>query len=100
MELTAAIEALKAVKNKNVNIELYTDSKYVKDGIKSWLPRWEENNWKGSRKTEIKNIELWKSIAELRKQFEIEWYWVKGHSGDKYNEIADRLANEAIEENQ
>ena len=98
MELTAAIEALKVVK-KSVQIELYTDSKYLKDGIDKWLSGWERNNWKNSRKSEIKNIALWKDLSQLIKMHSVSWHWVKGHSGDKYNEIADELANAAIIEN-
>ena len=97
MELTAALEAIKAV-NKKVPIKIYTDSKYVKDGIEKWMQNWEKNGWKNSRKQAIKNLELWQELALVIKDHSISWNWVKGHSGDKYNEIADSLANEAIED--
>jgi len=97
MELIAAIEGIKAV-NKKVKIEIYTDSKYVKDGIEKWLANWKKNGWKNSRKTEIKNLKLWQELAKTVEEHTVSWHWVKGHSGDKYNEIADALANEAIVE--
>jgi len=98
MELTAVIEALKAVKNPAYKINLYTDSKYVMDGITSWIFNWKKNGWKSANKQPVKNKELWIELDELVQQFSISWNWVKGHSGDTYNDLVDRLANEAIEQ--
>jgi ribonuclease HI len=93
MELRAAIEALKAVK-KPIPIKLHTDSTYVRSGITEWIKKWQANGW---NKGKIKNIDLWEELYELTKQFEIEWIWVKGHSGHKYNDIVDQLASDAAE---
>lgn len=95
MELTAAIEALKAVK-KEVPIKIYTDSEYVKKGITEWIHGWKKSNWKNGK---VKNIELWQQLDALSSKFQIEWHWVRGHDGNKYNELADSLARKAIEEN-
>lgn len=97
MELTAAIEALRAL-NRRCEIKLYTDSKYVLQGITEWLDNWRKRNWLTSNKQAVKNADLWKQLDELSKQHDIEWVWVKGHSGDPGNERADELANEAIDE--
>lgn len=94
MELKAAIEGLKAIK-KPVKIEIFTDSEYVKNGITVWIKSWLANNW---NKGKIKNIDLWQELHDLSKQHEVEWHWIKGHSGNKYNEHADKLAREAIKE--
>lgn len=94
MELMAAIEALKQVKNPNVKIKLYTDSTYVMKGITSWIITWKKNNW---NKGKVKNVDLWQTLDDISSKFNIEWYWVKGHNGNKYNEIADQLARNAIE---
>ncbi len=98
MELTAAIEALKSFQNKE-NITLVTDSKYVKDGIQSWIQNWKKNGWKTSNKKPVKNKELWKELDELIVKHNIIWEWVKGHAGNKYNEKADYLARQYIEKN-
>ena len=96
MELTAVIEALKALKTTCI-ITLYTDSRYVMDGINQWLPNWKKNNWKTSnKKSEVKNIDLWQQLDELVQQHEIKWIWVKGHAGHSENERVDKLAREAI----
>ncbi|MBO5443607.1 MAG: ribonuclease HI [Alphaproteobacteria bacterium] len=96
MELTAVIEALKALKTTCI-ITLYTDSRYVMDGINQWLPNWKKNNWKTSnKKSEVKNIDLWQQLDELVQQHEIKWIWVKGHAGHPENERVDKLAREAI----
>lgn len=96
MELTAVIEALKALKTKCV-ITLYTDSRYVMDGINEWLPNWKRNNWKTTnKKSDVKNVDLWQVLDELVKQHEIKWIWVKGHAGHVENERVDKLAREAI----
>lgn len=92
MELKAAIEAIKSIK-KSVKIELYTDSQYVKNGITKWIHGWKLNNWNNGK---VKNKELWQELDMVTSKYEIEWKWVKGHSGNTYNEIADELAREAI----
>ena len=97
MELTAAIEALKEIKEP-CEIILYTDSKYVLKGIEEWIHNWKKNGWKGSNRKPVKNIELWKKLDELRDKHNIKWNWVKGHSGDPGNETADMLANRGLDE--
>ena len=98
MELTAAIQALKYFKNSQ-KIKLFTDSKYVKDGIQSWIQNWKKNGWKTSTKKPVKNKELWMELDALITKHNIIWEWVKGHSGNAYNEKADFLARRYIEEN-
>ena len=99
MELKAAIEALSAIKDRKVvEVKIYTDSSYVKNGITLWIKKWKENGWKRG-KEKVKNSDLWKELDSLNCDMEIEWYWVKGHSGDKYNEIADKLATDEIKKN-
>ena len=97
MELTAAIMALKEIKEP-CEIILYTDSKYVLQGIEEWIHNWKKRGWRGANKKQVKNIELWKELDELRDEHNIKWNWVKGHSGDPGNEIADMLANRGIDE--
>ena len=97
MELTAAIEALAALKQP-CHIQLYTDSKYVRDGITEWLPNWIRRGWKTASRKAVKNQDLWQRLNELTGQHEIEWHWVKGHAGDPGNELADALANRGLEE--
>ena len=96
MELTAVIEALKALK-KECSITLYTDSRYVMDGVLSWLPNWKSNGWRTSnKKSPVKNVELWQELDKLLSEHKIKWVWVKGHNGHPENERVDRLArNEA-----
>ena len=94
MELTAAIQALKAVKKSN-NIELYTDSQYVKNGINLWITNWKKNGWKTANKKEVSNKELWTELDLLNSEFEISWNWVKAHSTDKLNNEVDLLARDA-----
>jgi ribonuclease HI len=91
MELKAVIEALKNLKKK-CDINLYTDSNYVKNGITQWIFNWKKNDWKTTDKKEVKNKELWQELDSLVQRHKIEWHWVKGHSGNKYNEEADKLA--------
>ena len=98
MELTAAIEALKYFKDKQ-NITIFTDSKYVKDGIQSWIQNWKNNGWKTKAKKAVKNRELWEDLDELIAKHNITWEWVKGHAGNIYNEKADSLARQYIEKN-
>lgn len=95
MELKAVIESLKILKRTS-KIIIYTDSIYVKDGITKWIFNWKRNGWKGANKNPIKNMELWQELSDLVINHEIEWRWIKGHSGNKYNEIADQLAVKAI----
>ncbi|WP_421792473.1 ribonuclease HI [Hyphobacterium sp.] len=96
MELMAAIQALKAVKGKNKSIRLVTDSTYVKNGVTTWIHGWKRNGWKTSAKRPVKNADLWKELDEAAARHEVEWDWVKGHSGDPDNDRADELARLAI----
>ncbi len=96
MELTAAIEALNALK-RPCTVELHTDSQYVKNGLTGWIHGWKRNGWKTAQKKPVKNAELWQALDEAVKRHDIEWHWVKGHAGDEMNERADRLANEGME---
>ncbi len=98
MELTAAIEALQALK-RSCNILLTTDSQYVKDGITKWIFNWKKNNWRTANKKPVKNQELWIALDREISRHNIEWAWVKGHAGHPENERADELARKAIEEN-
>ena len=92
MELTAAIEALKAL-SEPCQVNLTTDSTYVKDGITQWLTNWKRNGWKTAAKKPVKNQDLWQALEHESTRHEIDWCWVKGHSGHPENERADRLAN-------
>lgn len=96
MELTAAIEALKALK-RSCNVELTTDSVYVKNGINQWLEGWKAKGWKTAAKKPVKNKDLWQALDEQVSKHRINWHWVKGHSGHPENEIADELANLGVE---
>ncbi len=94
MELTAALEALRALKQPT-EIELYTDSEYLKRGITEWMPNWKARNWK-RKGGKLKNVDLWQALdAELGKH-KLNWHWVKGHAGHPGNERADRLAHQAM----
>ena len=95
MEIVAAIEAIKLVKEES-DIIIYTDSKYLMNGINTWIHSWKKNNWKTSGNKNVKNVDLWKAIDELNSKHSIKWNWVKGHSGNPGNEMADDLANFAI----
>ena len=101
MELTAAIKALEHCKKEEGKqpslrqIKIYTDSKYLKEGITDWINVWENNNWKTKDKKNVKNVDLWKKLKDLSKSNQIEWYWVKGHSNDPMNELVDKLAKSA-----
>ena len=79
-------------------MRLWTDSKYVQQGITEWLPKWKKRNWRTSGNTPVKNADLWTLLDELGSRHEIEWRWVKGHSGDAGNEAADQFANDAIDD--
>lgn len=95
MELTAAIEALRALK-RPTHVRLFTDSKYVMQGIETWIHGWKKNGWRTSDKKPVKNMDLWQALDALAAQQRIEWRWVKGHSGDPGNERADALSNHGI----
>jgi ribonuclease HI len=97
MELKATIEALNFFKDPKI-IELYTDSKYVKDGITEWIINWKKNGWKNASKKPVKNSDLWKELDQMTKHHEVSWFWVKGHSNHRENDIADALANKGIDE--
>ena len=91
MELMAAIKAL-VFFSKKQKIRIYTDSNYVKEGITNWIKIWEKNNWKTANKKKVKNVELWIKLNTLSNFHDIEWQWVKGHSGDPMNNMVDKLA--------
>ena len=97
MELTATIEALKAIL-KPSNIALYTDSQYVKNGITSWIFNWKKNVWNTANMKPVANKDLWIELEKYVDFHSVNWFWVKGHSGDHYNEIADELAVKAMNE--
>ncbi|MCH7831218.1 MAG: ribonuclease HI [Proteobacteria bacterium] len=96
MELTAAIEALNALRGRR-NVILHTDSKYVMDGINEWLPNWKKRGWKTAAKKPVKNKDLWLALDEAVARHQIDWRWVKGHEGNPGNEKADELANLGID---
>ncbi len=97
MELTAAIEALNALRGPR-DVVLHTDSKYVMDGIREWLPNWKQRGWKTSKRKSVKNQDLWQALDEATARHEITWKWVRGHDGNPGNEEADALANRGIDE--
>ena len=97
MELRAVIEALSALK-RPCNVSVTSDSTYVLKGINEWLPNWKKRGWLTSGKKPVKNEDLWKSLDSLKSVHNIEWYWVKGHSGHLENELVDQLANKGIDE--
>jgi len=96
MELKAAIEGLKALKEPCI-VNLTTDSKYVMQGITQWIDNWQKNNWKTANKKDVKNKNLWIELYNEKSKHQINWNWVKGHSGHRENEIADELANKGID---
>ena len=101
MELTAAIKALEycdSEEKKQLSlkqIKIYTDSTYLKDGITLWINTWQKNNWKTSDRKNVKNVDLWKKLIDAVNSKQIEWNWVKGHTNDPLNELADKLAKKA-----
>ncbi len=97
MELTAAIEGLNALKSQQ-NVVLHTDSKYVMDGVNQWMPNWKRRGWRTAAKKPVKNQDLWMALDEAVQRHAIHWVWVKGHSGNPGNEMADALANRGIDE--
>lgn len=96
MELTASIKGLEYFSNSS-KIELFTDSKYVMDGITSWIHNWKKNGWKTASKKPVKNSSLWAELDKLNSFHDVNWNWVKGHSGDEGNDMADKLANQGID---
>ncbi len=98
MELTAAINAVKYFRDIQ-QLEIFTDSKYLKDGIEKWISNWKQNNWKTSAKKPVKNKDLWVALDQEIEKHQIKWNWVKGHASNKFNEKADSLARKYIEEN-
>ncbi|MFC4699493.1 ribonuclease HI [Glaciecola siphonariae] len=96
MELLAPIEALNAL-SEPCEIDIYTDSQYVKNGINQWIASWKRNNWKTSAKKPVKNVDLWQRLDEACKRHTMQWHWVKGHSGQVENELVDDLARAAAE---
>jgi ribonuclease HI len=97
MELTAAIEALKALREP-CQVRLYTDSTYVRNGITEWLPGWVRRGWRTAGRKAVRNQDLWEKLAALTTMHDVEWHWVKGHAGHPGNEHADLLANRGLEE--
>ena len=97
MELMAAIQGLESL-TRQCSISLYTDSKYVLEGVTKWMDNWKSRGWKTAAKKPVKNVELWQRLDEAVKQHKVDWVWVKGHSGDEGNEMADQLANQGIDE--
>jgi ribonuclease HI len=96
MELTAVIRALEALK-RPVKGRIYTDSQYVRQGILEWMPNWKRRGWKTADKKPVKNQDLWEALDALARTHDLEWHWVKGHSGNEGNERVDALANRAID---
>ena len=101
MEITAAIKGIEYCKEKYEKkdtfkqIQIYTDSLYLKEGITVWINKWEKNNWKTSDKQNVKNADLWKKLKQLTNSHSFEWFWVKGHSENSMNNLADELAKRA-----
>ncbi len=96
MELMAAIQALEAIKGAGREVELHSDSNYMRDGITKWIFGWKKNGWKTADKKPVKNAELWQRLDEARRKHKVEWHWVKGHAGHDDNERADELAREGM----
>lgn len=96
MELTAVIEGLRAL-NRSCEVEINTDSKYVMQGINEWISNWKRNGWKTAARKAVKNSDLWRQLDDELSSHKVDWKWVKGHSGVEGNELADQLANEAID---
>jgi ribonuclease HI len=95
MELTAAIEALRALKGSCI-VELHTDSVYLRDGITKWIRGWKRNGWKTAAKKPVKNDDLWRELDALANAHQVEWRWVRGHAGHDLNERADELARQGM----
>ena len=97
MELQAAIEGLRAL-TQPCKVTVTTDSVYVKNGITSWLEGWKKKGWKTAARKPVKNVDLWQALDEQNQRHQVEWHWVKGHSGHPENERADLLANRGIDD--
>ncbi len=97
MELIAAIKALEAL-TRSSEVELYTDSQYLRQGMMGWLAQWKKKGWRTAKKEPVKNVDLWQQLDNLAQIHQISWHWVKGHSGHPENDQADALANQAISE--
>jgi ribonuclease HI len=97
MELTAAIRGLAALR-EHCHVQVTTDSRYVQQGISEWLPNWRRNGWRTGARKPVKNADLWRELDTVASRHEVEWHWVRGHSGHRENELADALANLAIDE--
>lgn len=97
MEMQAAISALESL-SRPCDVKLVTDSRYLLDGINSWLPNWKKRGWKTASKKPVKNEDLWRKLDQLAQIHTIDWHWVKGHSGHIENDIVDQLANDAIDD--
>lgn len=95
MELTAAIEALRALKRPAV-VDLYTDSQYLRRGMQEWLPRWKKNGWRTADRRQVKNADLWHELDRLCSMHQVRWHWLRGHAGHPENERSDRLARAEI----
>jgi len=95
MEMLAAIQAFQALK-KPTQVRLHTDSTYLKDGITKWIANWKRNGWRTAAKKPVKNADLWQLLEEVMKPHDVEWHWVKGHSGHPENERADELARQGM----
>ena len=95
MELIAAIMSLEALKFK-CKVDIYTDSKYVQEGITKWIHDWKKKGWRTAHGKPVKNVDLWQRLETIVEQHKVEWHWIRGHSGDRFNERADQLANEGI----
>lgn len=95
MELTAVIETLAALK-RGCRVAIYTDSEYVRNGITTWIHGWKQRGWRTADKKPVKNVELWQRLEALAAQHEVQWHWVRGHTGDPGNERADALANQGV----
>lgn len=98
MELTAVIKALECLKGNRWPVQIITDSKYVLQGITEWIDGWKRKGWRTASKKPVLNADLWQTLDTLVQNFDIDWQWVKGHSGDPGNEMADQLANRGIDE--
>jgi ribonuclease HI len=97
MEMMAAIQALESLK-RPCKVRLVTDSQYVRKGITEWIVQWKQRGWKTSSKSPVKNVDLWQRLDAAMQRHQVEWHWVRGHSGHAENEIADALANQGIDE--
>ncbi|AGF49294.1 ribonuclease HI [Candidatus Kinetoplastidibacterium galati] len=96
MELLAVIQGLKKVNKEFMDVDIYTDSKYVINGMTKWVNNWKRNNWRTAAGKEVKNIDLWKSLCDQIISCNVMWYWIEGHSNIEGNDIADRLANTGV----